>query len=180
MTRTIFIFIAFVLVASCTPKQNSETATTSSTSSVDSLYQQNLAVLQKSITAFENKDINGVADAIADSAVCLSPAYGDTVTTKAHFLDIEKSIMDNTDSLMLTNADFLPGVDTATDKMDGSVRYYGTWNGIDKATHYHVKLNFYGFYNFNKDHKIVFQGEFYDVGGVMNAIKAASAPAKKK
>ena len=66
---------------------------------------------------------------------------------------------------------FLQGVDTDTNMPDGSVRYYGEWDGIHKASGKHTRVLVYQFYNFNSDHKISATGTFFDVGGLMNAVK---------
>ena len=74
------------------------------------------------------------------------------------------------DSLKLNYPDFLPGIDSATHEFDGSVRYYGIWNGVHKSG-VHTSVNFYATYDFNKEGKIINASEFFDVGGLMNAIK---------
>ena len=58
--------------------------------------------------------------------------------------------------------------------MDGGVRCYGRWDGVHKSgvtTH----VNYYGTFEFNKDGKISSANEFFDLGGLMNAV----APKKK-
>ena len=114
--------------------------------------------------------MNAWAATIADNAVWLSPAYGDTITSKAHWVESIKNIMDNYSNLHLTNAQFLPGVDSASQRPDGSVRYYGIWHATPTSGK-EVSIKFYGTYDFNKDHKVISGNEFYDVGGVMNAVK---------
>jgi hypothetical protein len=52
------------------------------------------------------------------------------------------------------------------------VRFYGSWDGVNKNTHQLTKSNFYGSYEFNKDHKVTEADEFFDVGGLMNAVQA--------
>ena len=78
--------------------------------------------------------------------------------------------MDSNTNLHLTHAQFLPGVDTTTQLPDGSLRYYGTWHAMTNAGK-EITLKFYGTYDFNKDHKVTSGNEFYDVGGVMNAVR---------
>jgi hypothetical protein len=78
------------------------------------------------------------------------------------------------DTLKLMYPDFLPGIDSATHEFDGSVRYYGIWNGIHKSG-VRTSVNFYATYDFDKDGKIVNASEFFDVGGLMNAINKKSS-----
>ncbi len=61
-------------------------------------------------------------------------------------------------------------ISAATHEFDGSVRYYGQWDGVHKSG-VKTSVNFYGTYDFNKDGKVVNGSDFFDVGGLMNAIK---------
>jgi hypothetical protein len=158
------------MIAGCSQPEQKETTTTNRDNDMKTLYEANLAVYKTQVAAFEKEDLNAWASTIADSAVWLSPAYGDTVKTKAHWMESIKNIMDNNSNLHLSNAQFLPGVDSATQQPDGSVRYYGTWHATP-ASGKEVSIKFYGTYDFNKDHKIISGNEFYDVGGVMNSVK---------
>jgi hypothetical protein len=169
MKKLIFATFLPFMVLSCTDTGKKEDDASKKGPDMNALYEKNLASLKTGITAFEKKDIEGWAATIADSAVWHSPAYGDSVTTKAHWKEALKNYMDNWDNLNLSNATFLPGIDSATHQPDGSVRYYGTWNGVHKsgvATH----IRFYGTYDFNKDNKTITGTDFFDVGGLMNAI----------
>jgi hypothetical protein len=136
---------------------------------MQALYEKNLATLQKGIAAFEKGDIEGWATNVSDTVEWDSPAYGDTVHTKEHWKESLKFFTDNWHDIKLSNASFLPGADSLTHHIDGSVRYYGEWNGVHKSG-IKTSLNFYGAYEFNKDNKIVSGFEFFDVGGLMNAV----------
>lgn len=174
MKRIFYASILTLMVASCSqPSQKENTADNNINKGDDmkALYEANLATYKSQVAAFEKEDLSAWASTIADNAVWQSPAYGDTIKTKAHWVESIKNIMDNNSNLHLTNAQFLPGVDSATQKPDGSVRYYGTWNA-KSASGKDVSIKFYGTYNFNKDHKIISGDEFYDVGGVMNAVRS--------
>src|SRR4029078_220061 len=113
----------------------------------------------------ENENIEGWAATVADTAVWQSPAYGDTVNTKAHWKDALAMYIANWDSLKLMNPIFLPGIDQKTQQPDGSVRYYGQWVGKHKSGKW-PSINFYGTYDFNADGKCSQGGEFWDVGGL--------------
>lgn len=175
MKRLFFASIITLMVASCSrPSQKENTATNNNSTKDDdmkALYEANLAAYKSQVAAFEKEDLSAWASTIDDNAVWLSPAYGDTVKTKAHWMESIKNIMDSNSNLHLTNAQFLPGVDSATQKPDGSVRYYGTWHATS-ASGKEINVKFYGTYDFNKDHKIISGNEFYDVGGVMNAVRS--------
>lgn len=136
------------------------------------LYEQHLAIVKSMVTNFENKDLDAFFANVADTVKWNSPAYGDTVQTKAHWRESLQYWMDNWESLHLENPTFLPGVDSVTNKPNGSVRYYGSWVGVHKATGTRTNLaSFYEYFSFNADHKISADGSFFDVGGLMNAVK---------
>lgn len=170
MKKLFFAAIVTLMVAGCKQSDRKESTASDTTSEMKALYDANLATFKAQVAAFEKEDLNGWASTIADTAVWSSPVYGDTISTKAHWVAYIKSTFDNMNDLHLTNAQFLPGVDSATEKPDGSVRYYGTWHGTYTSGK-QVSVKFYGTYNFNKDHKIISGDDFYDVGGVMNAVK---------
>jgi hypothetical protein len=172
MKKLFYATIISLMVAGCGQPGQKETAISNKGKGDDmkALYEANLATFKTNIAAFEKEDLNAWSATIADNAVWHSPAYGDTITTKAHWVQSIKNIMDSNSNLHLTNAQFLPGVDTTTQQPDGSLRYYGTWHAMTNAGK-EITLKFYGTYDFNKDHKVTSGNEFYDVGGVMNAVR---------
>jgi len=137
------------------------------------LYEKNLAVIKSAIASFENKDIEGWAATVADTVNWTSPAYGDTVTSKAHWKETLTAYLTNWNDLKLTKTNFLPGVDSTTHQPDGSVRFYGVWVGTSKSG-VQTASKFYGSYDLNKDNKIIFADEYFDVGGLL----AATSPKK--
>ena len=171
------IFVAFAITVSaigCNQPEKKDNSASNKDAEMQAIYQQNLSTIKTFIADFEKGDLDGQAALIADSAFWSSPVYGDTVHTKKHWLESQKYTMDNWSKLHLSNAQFLPGIDSVTHEFDGSVRYYGMWGGVHPSG-YTGQVKFYGTYNFNKDHKLISGDDFYDVGGVMNAVKAAAA-----
>ncbi len=135
------------------------------------LYEKNLTTLKASITAFENEQIDAWASNIADNAVWNPPAYGASKGTKDDWKNALAMYMADWDSLKLRNPNFLPGIDSITHEFDGSVRYYGEWDGVHKSG-IRTAVSFYGSYEFNKEGKITSGSEYFDVGGLMNAVKS--------
>ncbi len=171
MKKLLSIPILLLLVAACTSKEKKAAdEPVNKDSDVKALYEKNLQTIKASIAAFEKEDLTTFASSIAEGAKWHSPAYGDTVTTAAHCLESLKFFTDNWDNLKLVNPSFLPGLDSATHEMDGSVRYYGTWEGVHKSG-VATSVAFYGTYDFNKDGKVTDAAEFFDVGGLMNAVQ---------
>jgi len=165
------IICAVLLTAILACNQEPKTVAASATSTdAKALYEKNLAVLQSGISAFEKEDINSWAATIADSAKWSSPMYGATEGKKEDWKNALASYMADWDNLKLENANFLPGIDSTTHELDGSVRYYGVWAGNHKSG-VKTSVKFYAAYDFNKDGKIVSGDEYFDVGGLMNAVK---------
>jgi hypothetical protein len=144
--------------------------TNSKASDAKALYEKNLASLMSSITAFENEKMDDWAAFVADSAIWNSAAYGAAPGKKEDWKKELTAFTRDWDSIKLKNPNFLPGIDSATHEFDGSVRYYGEWDGVHKSG-VKTAVNFYGTCEFNKDGKIVNASEFFDVGGLMNAVK---------
>lgn len=169
MKLFIFLIIISIAVYSCKEPVKSEPSL--KISEAKALYEKNLAMLKKGITAFENENINEWAETVADTTIWNAAAYGSLPGTKEDWKKALLAYFANWDSLKLNYPDFLPGIDSATHEFDGSVRYYGIWKGIHKSG-VRTSVNMYATYDFNKEGKIVNASEFFDVGGLMNAIKA--------
>lgn len=171
MRKLLLPLLASILVFSCNSGETKDDTATSKSDDSKALYEQNLAVVKTITTDFENKNLTDFFSNVADSVIWNSPVYGDNVHTKGHWMESLKYWTDNWDSLHLIDANFLPGLDSTTHSMDGSVRYYGQWDGVHKATGIHTHVQIYETYEFNKDHKIVNDAEYFDVGGLMNAVQ---------
>jgi hypothetical protein len=181
MKKIILFSLVLCVFFSCNEpaKTDDTTSTTSDTTSkvsdtkasdAKALYEKNLASLQSGITAFENEKMDDWAATVADNAVWNSPSYGSKPGSKEDWKKALTSYTANWDSLKLVDPVFLPGIDSVTHEFDGSVRYYGKWEGVHKSG-VKTSVNFYGTYEFDKDDKVVNGSEFFDVGGLMNAIK---------
>lgn len=169
MKKLLFASVVSLLVMSCSDKKDDDSS--KKNTEMKAFYEKNLASLKAGIAAFEKEDVEGWAANIADSAVFSSPAYGDTVNTKAHWKKSLQDYVDYWDNLKLSNSTFLPGVDSATQELDGSVRYYGSWDGVHTESKKATSLKFYGTYDFNTDNKIISGSDYFDLGGLMNAVK---------
>ena len=167
----LFIFFLFISTAVYSCKEQVKNETTLKLSEAKVLYEKNLASLQKGIRAFENENIDEWAETVADTTIWNSAAYGSLPGTKEDWKKTLIAYFADWDSIKLNYPDFLPGIDSATHEFDGSVRYYGIWNGIHRSG-VRTSVNMYATYDFNKEGKIVNASEFFDVGGLMNAIKA--------
>lgn len=168
MRKVIFLLLVAVVFFSCNESAKTDDST-SKNADAKALYEKNLATIKSGITAFENEKIEDWAATIADNAVWNSPAYGAKPAGKAEWKKGHEAYMADWDSLKLVNPIFLPGIDTATHELDGSVRYYGLWNGVHKSG-VRTSVSFYGTYDFDKNGKVVAGSDFFDLGGLMNAV----------
>jgi len=169
MKKLLLLPIVSLLLVACSTTEKKEDDTSKKGDDMNALYEKNLGVVKSAIAAFEKKDIDSWAASVADSAVWNSPVYGDTVTTKAHWKETLAAYASNWKDLKLTKTTFLPGVDSTTLQPDGSVRFYGVWVGTHKSGQ-QTASKFYGSYDLNKDNKITSGDEFFDVGGLLNAV----------
>lgn len=176
--KNLFFYLAVsVMILSCNQKAATSDAS-SENNDAKALYEKNLGILKTGITAFENEQIDAWASTVADSAVWIPASYGAPTGNKEDWKKTLASFMANWDSLQLKDANFLPGIDSITHEFDGSVRYYGKWEGVHKSG-VRTSSNFYGTYEFNKDGKIIFASDFFDIGGLMNAVAGKKAMPKK-
>jgi hypothetical protein len=170
MRKLLFLPLALLVMLSCNNNETKEAAGPKNDNK-EALYEQNLSIVKTCIADFENKNLSDFFNNVADSVVWISPVYGDDVHTKAHWMESLKYWTDNWDSLQLINASFLPGLDSVSHSIDGSVRYYGEWLGVHKATGIHTHVQIYETYEFNVDHKMINDAQYFDVGGLMNAVQ---------
>lgn len=170
MKKTILFAVLAVVVLACTQQPKTDDSSYKRAEAL-ALYQKNMDVLKTGLRAFQNKQMEVWADGVADSCKWHSAAYGAQVGTKAEWGKVLMAYIADWDSITLKNAIYLPGVDTANYEPDGGVRYYGQWSGVHRSG-VRTTINFYGFYEFNKANKIVSATDFFDVGGMMNAVMA--------
>ncbi len=139
------------------------------------LYEKNLVTLKAMNSAFENEQMDNWGTYVSDTAVWNSAAYGSVPGTKATWAATLGGYVADWDSIRLMNAIYLPGLDQNTAEFDGSVRYYGLWVARHKSG-VETSLSYYATADFNSDGKLVVYSEFYDLGGLLNAIKPKEQP----
>ena len=167
----LFVFLILIAIAFNACKEQAKSESTLKIADAKTLYEKNLASLQKGITAYENENINDWAETVSDTTIWNSAIYGSSPAGKEEWKKSLMAYFADWDSLKLNFPDFLPGIDSATHEFDGSVRYYGIWMGVHKSG-VRTLINMYATYDFNKEGKIVNASEFFDFGGLMNAIKS--------
>ena len=63
----------------------------------------------------------------------------------------------------------MPGTDSLGN-LDGSVRTYGSWSGVNVATGKVLYSSSYHNFDFDDDGKVIGQGDYFDFGGMINSV----------
>lgn len=139
-------------------------------------YEANLALVQASFKAYENENIEDWMACFSEDLVHESAAYGvGRIGLEAQRKQIEQYHQEF-ENIKFTNEIWLQGVKFKTNVPDGSVRCYGTWTGVHTSTGKEVAMSAYHYFDF-KNGKIDESGDFFDFGGMMNAVFADSSQA---
>lgn len=158
----------FILVMGCNPSSTHTGSGINPETKV--IYEKNLVVLKAMNNAFENEQLDEWSNFVADSARWNPAGYGALPSTKEQWVATLTGYVADWDSIRLMNANYLPGLDQDTKEFDGSVRFYGLWVGRHKSG-LETSVNYYATADFNSEGKVVVYSEFFDVGGLLNAIK---------
>ena len=166
-TPVVFVY-ASILVIGC--NQSSTYSGSEMNSRTRTLYEKNLEALKAMINAYENEQLEVWSTYVADSARWNPATYGALPGTKEQWMASLSGYLAEWDSIKLMNANFLPGLDRDSKNFDGSVRVYGLWVGRHKSG-VETAVSYYATADFNKENKLVVYSEYFDAGGLMNAIK---------
>jgi hypothetical protein len=132
-------------------------------------YTKNLETAQKLFQLHEIEDYDAQYELMSENLVSESSLYGSGPMNKDQFMANVKGYHMAFDNLKYTPEVWLPGTDTLG-QLDGSVRTYGVWTGTQVQTQKEVSLKGYWYFNFDKDGKIVGQGDYFDFGGMLDAV----------
>tara|TARA_B100001287_G_scaffold229813_1_gene200229 strand:- start:2976 stop:3542 length:567 start_codon:yes stop_codon:yes gene_type:complete len=174
MKKIFFTLLLGGLAISCSNKsatsnenatENAETATDNT--DLKARYEANAASFQKLCDAWGNQDVETSLALMADDFTEKGTGMGEPDRTKEEWkanMEMMMGVMKPT----LKQAMFLPGVDTTTLAMDGSVRYYGIWNFAAGEKNQDLKV--YGSADFNDEGLITTLTHYADFGMVMMSI----------
>ena len=154
MKKSIYFLLAIIL-ASC---QNTHKD-----------YEANKALAQKWVETFETQNMALWDEVVSKEIKDTSPMYGMGEVGYEESRYIAQFYVDNYEDVKFNNPVWLPGIDSLSQKPDGSVRAYGTWTGKSKSTGRTFSLNSYHNFEF-KDGMIVSTGEYFDATGMVNAV----------
>ena len=132
-------------------------------------YQANLELAKKWVQVFENGDIELWEEIMSEDLRDQAPLYGMGEVDYATSKQVAEFYINSYTDVKFNDPMWLPGIDTGTMTLDGSVRAYGTWTGKSKSTGRTFTLPSYHNFDFANG-KIVYTGEYFDATGMVNSI----------
>jgi ketosteroid isomerase-like protein len=131
------------------------------TTAADEAYAKNVATAQAFFAAFSAKDSVKMASYVSDNFVWSPPAVGLDSLSKDKWYAQMQVFMSTYNDITFTNGLWRKGVDV-NNNLDGSVRVYGLWNSKFASSGKTSLLKYYCTFDFDKDGKIAWQGEYYN------------------
>ena len=132
-------------------------------------YEANLATAQKLFELHGEEDLEGQLALLSKDMELITPMYGSEPVNYDTYAAMMKGYHDGYEDILYTANVWLPG-SNPEGKLDGSVRTYGTWTGKNSITGKEVNLKGYWYFNFDDEGKVITQGDFFDIGGMMQAV----------
>jgi len=132
-------------------------------------YQANLELAKKWVQVFENGDIELWKEIMSEDLRDQAPLYGMGEVDYATSQQIAEFYVNSYTDVKFNDPMWLPGIDTGTMTLDGSVRAYGVWTGKSKSTGRTFTLPSYHNFDF-ADGKIIYTGEYFDATGMVNSV----------
>ena len=167
MKNLFYILLFSSLIVSCGDNASDDAAASANAEETKATYEKNVASFEKLCKAWGEQDLEGALSLMADDFMEKGTGLGEPDRTKEEWKannEMMMSIMKPT----LKQAMFLPGVDTTTLAMDGSVRYYGVWNFASGEKNLDCKV--YGSADFNDEGLMTTLTHYADFGATMMQI----------
>ena len=167
------IISCFLISCSNNSKQvdNTEESTiveqAETSSDTKATYDRNLANFKSMMDAWNNQDIGAALNLMADDFMETGTGYGEQDRNKEEWKAQNEGMM-TVMKPTLKQAIYLPGIDTVSLEMDGSVRYYGTWNFAVGEKNADLKV--YGTADFNEEGLITSLAHYADFSMAMMQI----------
>jgi hypothetical protein len=150
--------LSLVIVAALVACNNS---TAVKTTTAEEAYTKNLATAQAFEAAFAAEDSVKMRSYVSDNFMWSPPAVGQDSLSKDVWYAQMQVFMSTFNDITFTNPLWRKGVDM-DNNLDGSVRVYGLWNSKFASSGKTGLLKYYCTFDFDKDGKIAWQGEFYN------------------
>jgi quinol monooxygenase YgiN len=156
MKKIFSLFMATIFVTSCMQQQHPD-------------YAKNLETAKKMFALHEVEDYDGQAALISKDIIAETSMYGSEKMGYDQFMANIKGYHMAFDNVKYTPEVWLPGCDTLGN-LNGSVRTYGVWTGTQVQTKKELSLKGYWYFGFDEDGLINAQGDFFDFGGMLDAV----------
>lgn len=154
MKKLLLLFSAAIIFVSCNSNPD---------------YEKNLATAISFFELHGVEDLDAQLELVSKEIESESSRYGSEMVGYDQFVEMLKGYHDAFDNIKYTAQNWLPGTNEEG-QLDGSVRTYGTWTGTNVVTGKELDLKGYWYMNFDDQGKIVAQGDFFDFGGMFNAV----------
>jgi quinol monooxygenase YgiN len=155
MKNVLLLFSLVVLFASC--------------SNSNPKYAENLATAQKLFALHGEENLEQQLNLISKDIESEPPFYGSEMIGYDVYTSMLKGYHDAFNDIKYTAQVWLPGTDSLG-VLDGSVRTYGKWTGVQAVTGKQLNLKGYWYFGFDDNGLINAQGDFFDAGGMLNAV----------
>mgnify|MGYP006094069587 CR=1 FL=1 len=132
-------------------------------------YLENLATAKKFFALHGEENLEEQLNLISKEIQGEPPFYGAKMIGYDEFSAMLKGYHDAFDDIKYTPQVWLPGTDSLG-VLNGSVRTYGTWTGIQSNTKKQLNLKGYWYFGFDNNGLINAQGDFFDAGGMLDAV----------
>lgn len=143
------------------------------------LYNYNLEICKKAFSCYPTSDYETFKSLIHPDIEHQSPMYGEGKVDYVNAVGHAEMYMELFTNLSFEDPIWLPGVDSETLSIDGSVCAYGTWKGEYVETGKSFSVDAYHYFTL-QDGLIIQSGDYFDATGMVMAIRApaeADAPA---
>jgi hypothetical protein len=151
-----------IFLVACQPKADN---------SAKEAFEKNSQTVMAYLDGWQNENLD--YSIYSDSLVFNDTGFGGKDSLSLDdIMKMDKALWEHYDFKIVTDPlVLLPGVNPDTKEPDGSVRYYGDWQvtlpATDSTEARSGVLNFYEYFVFDENGKIVQQGGYGDFGGLM-------------
>jgi len=170
MKNSLLLLITTMILFACNPKQKETASSLDDAAMAD--FKENSKVIVAGFEAFTKNDTITAKDNMSDTAKIDGAAYGgEAIVGKAVYAQRLAGLHKIFTNIKANDIKLLPGVDEVTFRPNGDVRAYVRMTDDGIANGAKIEHKFYGVYQFNIEHKIIFADEYMDITG---AVKAAT------
>lgn len=170
MKKLLYSAFLLVLIVGC--KTETENPEAGAMAAAEAAFTQNSQTVLANLQGWQNENLD--YSMYADDFVMLDTGFGakkDSIS-KSEMMAMDQQMWQMFDFKILNEPVLLPGVNSDTKKLDGSVRHYSAWEvtrpATDSTEAKSGTINLYESFDFNEEGKILYQQVYGDFTGLMN------------